>query len=86
MFLCVRKRPNKEGGGWRLIDSLVKCDRTTEHGESECESKRNGQANMLLFSDLGEKTDLWVHGRASSTTSFMLINNSLYGHGKQSNI
>lgn len=53
MFLCVRKRPNKEEESWRLIDSLVKCDMTMEHGESECESKWNGQANMLLFSDLG---------------------------------
>lgn len=58
-----------------------------EHGESECESKRNGQANMLLFSDLGGGgggTD-WVHGRPSSTSSYQLII-SLHGDGKQSNI
>lgn len=50
-----------EKKGRRLIDSLVKCDRTMEHGESECERKQNGQVNMLLFSDLGKKTDLWFH-------------------------
>lgn len=84
MFLCVRKRPNKEEEGWRLIDSLVKCDRTMEHGESECESKQNGQANMLLFSDFGGKKTDWVHGRPSSTSSYQHI--SLYGDGERSNI
>lgn len=38
-----------------MIDSLVKCDRTMEHGESERERKQNRQVNMLLFSVLGKK-------------------------------
>lgn len=66
------------------MDSLVKCDRTMEHGESECERKQNGQVNMLLFSDLGEKTALWVHGHPSSTTSYKLFNNGLCGDDKHS--
>lgn len=37
-----------------MIDSLVKCDRTMEHGESECEREQNGQVNMLLFSVFGK--------------------------------
>lgn len=45
-----------------------------EHGESERERKQNGQVNMLLFSDLEKKKDLWVRGCPSSTASYKMNN------------